>query len=193
MKYTGLLQEDTPMPHTDEIEKAGSADVYQLELDERFEGFDGKLYIEWGPGKRSWIQRADSQDKQITELRPEFKEPEFPGYLQFVRSLSQLNKVPKSWIAALQASRGIYLLTCPKTQEQYVGSATGEEGFWHRWQEYVQTGHGGNVALKSRDPSDYQVSILEVAGTSLTTEEILAMELLWKEKLQSREMGLNRN
>jgi hypothetical protein len=85
------------------------------------------------------------------------------------------------------------LLTCPETQEQYVGSAYGEEGFWHRWQEYVQTGHGGNVALKSRDPSDYQVSILEVAGTSRTPEEILAMETLWKEKLQSREMGLNRN
>jgi hypothetical protein len=49
------------------------------------------------------------------------------------------------------------------------------------------------VALKSRDPSDYQVSILEVAGTAANLEDILKMEGRWKEKLQSREMGLTRN
>jgi hypothetical protein len=85
------------------------------------------------------------------------------------------------------------LLTCPKTKEQYVGSATGEEGFWGRWQDYIQSGHGGNVGLKSRAPSDYQVSILEVAGTSATPDEIKTMEGRWQSKLQSREMGLNRN
>jgi hypothetical protein len=41
--------------------------------------------------------------------------------------------------------------------------------------------------------SDYQVSILEVAGTAATEQDILKMEVLWKSKLQSREMGLNRN
>ena len=85
------------------------------------------------------------------------------------------------------------MLTCPKTKEQYVGSATGEKGFWGRWQDYIQTGHGGNVALKSRDPSDYQVSILEVAGTVATTDDIIQRETQWKSKLQSREMGLNKN
>jgi hypothetical protein len=94
---------------------------------------------------------------------------------------------------ALRASNGVYLLTCPKTKEQYVGKADGAEGFWGRWQEYVRTGHGGNVALKSRDPGDYQVSILEVAGTAATPEVIAKMEILWKKKLQSQEMGLNRN
>jgi hypothetical protein len=59
--------------------------------------------------------------------------------------------------------------------------------------DYVTTGHGGNVALKSREPSDYQVSILEVAGSSLQIEDIVAMETRWKRKLQSGEMGLTRN
>jgi hypothetical protein len=49
------------------------------------------------------------------------------------------------------------------------------------------------VALKSRDASDYQVSILEVAGTASTPDDIIKMEIRWKSKLQSREMGLNRN
>jgi len=74
-----------------------------------------------------------------------------------------------------------------------VGSATGVEGFYLRWQEYAQTGHGGDVALKSREPSDYHVAILEVAGTSYTEDDIREMETCWKLKLKSREMGLNRN
>ncbi len=194
-EYRGLLEQDRPIPHMEGIDKAGSCDVYELTPDNRFSDLVGRLFIEWGPGKRSWVQRADSPtgNKLITELRTAFSEPDFPGYLQFMSVLSKLDALPPGWKAALRASKGIYLLTCPKTKEQYVGSATGEHGFWGRWQDYVQTGHGGNVALKSRDPSDYQVSILEVAGTASTTDEIIGMEVLWKSKLQSREMGLNRN
>lgn len=70
-----------------------------------------------------------------------------------------------------------------------MGSATGERGFWQRWQDYLCTGHGGNIALKSRAPSDYQISILQVAGTEATTDDILAMEQRWMAKLQSKERG----
>lgn len=194
VKNRKLLEKDTPMPHIiGGVDKAGSVDIYDLSLELTLDDLIGKLYIDWGPGLRSWIQRPDRQDKRITELRTEFKEPDFPGYLNFVEHLSKLNTLPKSWIAVLRYSKGVYLLTCPKTKEQYVGSAIGEEGFWQRWQNYFQTGHGGNVALKSREASDYQVSILEVAGTASTIDEILAMEVRWKKKLQSREMGLNLN
>ena len=89
--------------------------------------------------------------------------------------------------------RGVYLLTCPRTREQYVGSASGEGGLLARWLEYARSGHGGNVGLKSRDPADYQVSILEICGSAATIEKILGTEQLWKAKLQSREMGLNHN
>jgi GIY-YIG catalytic domain len=188
-----LLEHDTPRPHMDGVDMAGSEDMYDLRLDQALSDMVGKLIIDWGPGDRAWIQRADQQNKPIIELRREFKEDDFPGFLTFIESLSKLDKIPKAWIATLQASKGVYLLTCPETKELYVGSATGEEGFWGRWQDYIQTGHGGNVALKSRNPSDYQVSILEVAGTASTSDGILEMEQRWKSKLQSREMGLTRN
>ena len=188
-----LLDEDRPTPHMDGVFKAGSCDLYDLTLEQRLGDLVGRLLIEWGPGDRAWIQRAAQQNKPVTEMRTEFKEPDFPGFLSFVEPLSKLDRLPLSWISALRSSRGIYLLTCPKTREQYVGSATGETGFLQRWQEYVQTGHGGDVALKSREPSDYQVSILEVAGTASTVDDILRAESRWKSKLQSREMGLNRN
>ncbi len=194
VKYRGVWERDTPAPQTEgETWGAGSCDAWDLSLDEALKDLIGRLFIDWGAGERAWIQYPERQNKPVTELRLAFQEEAFPGFLNFIQPLSKLGKLPKSWEAVLRSSRGVYLLTCPKTREQYVGSATGEAGFWGRWQDYIQTGHGGNVELKSRDPSDYQVSILEVAGTTATTEDILTMETRWKSKLQSREMGLNRN
>lgn len=192
--YRGVLEHDRQCPwRKGVVEPAGSHDVYDLKLDETFREFDGKLFVDWGDGTRAWVQRADRQNKQITELRLKFEEDPFPGFLNFMLPLSKIEFLPPGWIQTLKSSKGIYLLTCPKTHEQYVGSATGVDGFWGRWVEYARTGHGGNVALKSREPSDYQVSILEVAGTSQALDEILNMETRWKQKLQSREMGINRN
>jgi hypothetical protein len=170
-------------------------DIYQYERVSAFDHLVGRLRVDWGKGARTWAQRADSHsgNKPIIELLKEFREPEFPGFTCFVGNLGGLPSLPSSWSTALSAARGVYLLTCPRTREQYVGSACGIGGFWGRWQDYVATGHGGNVALKSRDPSDYQISILEVAGSAASVDDILAMERQWKIKLQSLEMGLNRN
>lgn len=179
--------------HTTGGDPPGTCDVYELELDPRFETLAGRLIIDWGDSERTWIQRADNQNKVILEIRKTFREPDFPGFARFISPLSKTEALPAAWITALSASRGVYLLTCPRTKEQYVGSATGAQGFYGRWLSYARDGHGGNVELKTRDASDYQVSILEVAGSALAPEEIIELEALWKRKLQSREMGLNRN
>jgi hypothetical protein len=187
------LPTDRPHPVDGSIETAGSCNFYFLEKMDDLASFEGRLLIDWGPGTRSWVQRADSKPKQVIELRREFQEPEFPGYSGFRCNLSEFDKLPRGWMNALAAVRGIYLLTCPKTKEQYVGSASGDTGFIGRWRDYAATGHGGNIGLKSRDPSDYQVSVLETVGNAATERDILSLEALWKAKLQSREMGLNRN
>lgn len=192
-RYTGLLAKDTPQPYRDGVDLAGSCDVYDLRLDEASADLGGKLFVDWGSGTRAWVQRAENQNKRIVELRPEFKEPDFPGFLNFIKPLSEVAKLPKTWAAILREAKGVYLLTCPNTKEQYIGSASGDEGFWHRWMDYVTNNHGGNIVLKSREYSDYRVSILEIAGSASNADEILRMESKWKAKLQSREMGLNRN
>jgi hypothetical protein len=191
--YLGVNQVERPWRHADGVNPVGSCDVYQLILDGRLDDLAGRLVINWGGGERSWIQRADNQDKVVQVIREHFREPDFPGFSRFISPLSKIEGLPTAWTAALAASRGVYLLTCPQTREQYVGSAAGVEGFLGRWLSYTTNGHGGNVVLKRRDPSDYQVSILEVAGSAATLESILEMEALWKRKLQSREMGLNGN
>ncbi|MDB5710518.1 MAG: uncharacterized protein JWL96_2588 [Sphingomonas bacterium] len=168
-------------------------ELYRTVLCDELAEYIGRLVIDWGIGARQWAQLAGNQDKVIVELRERFIEPAFPGFARFIAQLSDLETLPAAWKAALVATRGVYLLSCPQTCEQYVGSATGADGFFGRWLAYVADGHGGNVGLKTRKPSDYRVSILQVAGSADDRDAILAMEAIWKDKLQSREMGLNRN
>lgn len=189
----GPTTDDRPHVMTGEIEPAGTIHQYRLTLMPELAEYQGRLWIEWGPGYRAWIQRGDRKPKPIVELRRVFAEDPFPGYAKLLLRLSDIETIPATWREALRATRGIYLMTCPRTREQYVGMASGGEGFLGRWREYAASGHGGNVALKSRDPSDYQLSILETVGLSATIADVAALEILWKDKLQSREMGLNRN
>ena len=192
-KLIGPLPIDRPHPVTGGLERAGTCDLYQLELLPTLYEFSGRLWIDWGAGYRSWIQRGDGIAKPIIELRRTFSEPAFPGFAELIINLSDIENFPTTWAAALASTRGVYLLTCPKTREQYVGIASGSVGFLGRWREYYATGHGGNVAMKSRDPSDYRISILQTVGTAVTDDELRTLEVRWKDKLQSFEMGLNRN
>lgn len=192
-KLTGLLPTDRPHPLTGVTEAAGSCNLYSLELRPELTEYVGRLWIDWGLGYRSWIQRADAGAKPIVELRRNLGEPPFPGFQELVLKLSDIGSIPAAWAAALSATRGIYLLSCSRTREQYVGMASGENGFLGRWREYFASGHGGNIGLKSRDPSDYQIAILETLGSGATIEDLAQREQLWKRKLQSLAMGLNRN
>lgn len=190
----GPAESDLVNPLTGQLANStGHYDRYACTLLPQLSAYIGRLFIRWGEGTRSWVQRADNQDKEIVALARAFREPEFPGFSQLIQPLSEIETMPPSWKAVLRASRGVYLLACPRTREHYVGSAYGSDGFLGRWEAYVANSHGGNVGLRMRDPSDYVVSILEVAGSVATAEEIIALEARWKQKLLSRDMGLNRN
>ena len=170
-------------------------DQYACMRAEALASYIGRLFVHWGDAQasRAWIQRADRQDKEILELREVFQEEGFPGFTNLIRPLSELEAMPLSWQAVLSSARGVYLLACPVTREHYVGSAYGEGGFLARWRDYLANSHGGNVGLRNRERTDWQVSILEVAGSAATVEDIIRMEATWKTKLHSRTIGLNRN
>jgi len=192
-ELVGLLPEDRPHPVTGGIEEAGSCHLYRLTLRTELREFAGRLWIVWGKGYRAWIQRGDRVPKPVLELKRTFGEDPFPGFAALILNLSEIETLPSAWAEALRATKGVYLLTCPRTREQYVGIASGVDGFLGRWREYFATGHGGNVGLRSRQPEDYRVSILETVGSAATAADLLAVESRWKDKLQCREMGLNRN
>jgi hypothetical protein len=68
VNYLGLSRYDIQMPHNDTIEKAGSCDEYDLQLTDILSEHIGKLVIEWGPGARAWVQRADKKNKVVIKL-----------------------------------------------------------------------------------------------------------------------------
>lgn len=175
--------------HPGTFDPPNTLDEYDTVLTHRLRELIGKLTIGWGKGKLAWAQYAENP-KPVLEIRATEDEP-FPGFLQFIEPLSRIPLLPKTWVSALRGSRGIYLLACPKTREQYVGSASGNDGFYGRWMDYAADGHGGNVKLKSKKREDYQVSILEVAGSACDLHDLVTLEGRWQQKLQTTEMGLN--
>lgn len=168
--------------------------AFTTKLRNEFDTYRGRLVIDWGDGERAWVQRADSQDKSITEIRKERVDPPFPGFAALRHPLDEIETVPVRWADAMRNVRGIYLLVHRVSGQQYVGSAYGVDGFLGRWKSYAD-GHGGNVGLKELGaPAEaFDVAILEVVGSEATNEEIFARETLWKEKLGTRVKGLNRN
>ena len=159
----------------------------------RMQDFEEKLVIEWGLGKLAWRQRAQEQNKVILEIRANVRESPFPAYINlWLPRLGDLKRIPPSWEARLKEHKGVYLLTFDDGV-QYVGSATGEEGFWQRWCDYHANGHGGNRVLKSdlKDARLASVSILEVSGSTQTERDIVSQEMLWKKKLGTKAKALD--
>lgn len=172
------------------------ASVYQLEPVEALAPYEGLIVVDWGPGTRSWCQRADRQDKQILEIRRDVRDVEWPGYLDLIINQNEVAVLAPNWRSKLAAATGVYLLLCPESGSQYVGVALGQGGFLERFGAYERTGHGGNTLLKVRltqHSAPMDISILEVFGSAVTQEQAYAAETRWKNKLGSRAFGLNAN
>lgn len=172
---------------------AGTVNAYEIEALDDLQPYAGLLTIEWGEGTRSWVQRAQNQNKPVLEIRRRREDPPFPGFSHFRTKSNDLDLLPVTWSAILSATGGVYLLVSEVTGEQYVGSATGEEGFWSRWSAYAQDGHAGNVLLRQRGKPPYNISILETAPSYASRQDVIAAEQRWKERLGSRAFGLNGN
>jgi hypothetical protein len=165
--------------------------LYDIQRDDRLSEYVGHLIIEWGKGYIQWVQRAQSSDKAILEIRKEFKEEAFPGFTRFCCDIDQIEMIPLAWQEVLKHVRGVYLLVCKDTGKQYVGSAKGEESLWGRFCEYARTGHGGNVELKRLGLKNLQATVLEAVNSD--TQEIEQIEQAWKKKLLTQQFGLNKN
>lgn len=122
----------------------------------------------------------------------------FPGFDRLVLSHVQLQAMMRehryaSWRTALSSVVGIYLITDTRDGRHYVGKANGAESIRQRWNVYATNGHGGNVELRRRDPTSFRFSLLRVFDPSTPTRNIDAAESHFKDALDSRRHGLNRN
>lgn len=169
-----------------------NVEAFDLEWLEAGHEYSERMLIRWGKGSLAWSQKAETQCKEIIEVRRDRHEPPFPGFSRFLGQISQIQELPITWQNVLRSVGGIYLLVT-ENGEQYIGSATGQHGFFGRWSEYKTNGHGGNRLLRKRKYRDYSVAILEVASPDMSMADIIGREQHWKNKLGVRAHGLNLN
>jgi hypothetical protein len=104
-----------------------------------------------------------------------------------------------SWLTALGAVAGVYVITDEQAGQHYVGSASGQLGILGRWRHYASTGHGDNdqlVSLVEKRPgreNDFRFTLLETFPLATPVETAVARENYWKLALGSRKHGLNSN
>ena len=105
----------------------------------------------------------------------------------------------ESWHTALSSINAVYLIVDKKSGKQYVGSAYGANGLLGRWAYYVNSLHGNNKKMKElicAYPERYhqfQFSILQMLPKTVTNDEIIQIENLYKKKLLTCSFGLNDN
>jgi hypothetical protein len=88
---------------------------------------------------------------------------------------------------------GIYLIFDVSDAKGYVGSAYGSDNLLSRWSEYGASGHGGNKQLWNRIPENFRFSILQLVAQDMPADAVVVLEAAWKDRLHTREFGLNDN
>lgn len=58
---------------------------------------------------------------------------------------------------------------------------------------YARSGHGGSQELRASTPANLRFSILERTSPDLDPASVVALEASRKERLQTRQFGLNLN
>ena len=176
---------------------------YKLEDSNLLEAFKNRLVIEWGKSTVSWVQ--SSVEKEVIEIYPKGFVSLFPGWDKVHLSHKELTEIinnpngNKDWYEYLSRHSGVYVIFDSSTGNQYVGSASGGNGIWSRWEGYARTGHNGNKGLKAlaKDNPDFAntftYSLHHVFPKTVSKKDVLYYESLLKNKLGSRAFGLNEN
>lgn len=168
-----------------------------------YEDLKERVIIDWGKGAQSWYQYI-SNVKQVIEIQPGLHYKQFTDYFDFILNYKELKEIIQNsyidWRRMLSITKGIYLINDTKTGKLYVGAAYGENGIWGRWSYYIKTnGHAENKILKKLITKDqeyahnFQYSILMLLPSTITPNEAIKKELLFKRKLGTNSFGLNGN
>ncbi|CAD5140705.1 GIY-YIG nuclease family protein [Microbacterium sp. Nx66] len=179
-----------------EISNDGELREFDLAETDHLRDLLGRLVIGWKAGRVWRVYGATAATYPVLEVA-DAQPPRFPGFDRLIVSYEMLKAVVKerryaAWQTALSSIVGIYLITDTRDGRHYVGKADGAENILQRWRTYAANGHGGNVALRERDPSTFRYSLLRVFDPSTPLRDINAAESHFKRALDSITHGLNR-
>lgn len=191
-----------------EVTTRGTEYVYDYRKVTEFSELEGRLILEYKKPRANYLYLGTclATMKISSVLEKKMSVAAFAGFKEVDVSYEQLKIIVsqglESWRAALGSVAGVYLISDRTLNEHqlYVGSATGAGGLWERWTAYAQTGHGGNVRLRELQTrrgdgfaANFQFSILEIADKHTGSEEMMRKEMHWKQRLLTRDSGLNGN
>ena len=184
-------------------------DKYKVKYTEKYKEFIGRLILEYtGNNTRVTVFKPthiyeNSTISGIYEYK--FQGEPFISFEEINHSFNAIEIIIKNslpdWRVALSSVFGVYLISDKKTGKHYVGSAYGINGIWGRWCSYVNNYHGSNDELielfnkksESYFRENFMFSVLEIISSSMTKDDVIKKESLWKRKLFSKEYGYNRN
>jgi hypothetical protein len=180
-----------------ETSNDGQLRVFNLVVSEHMADLRNRLVIGW-KSPRTWrLNGPTAAGYPVMEIADAQPVP-FPGFDRLVLDHGQLQAVVRehryaSWRTALSSVVGVYLITDTSDGRQYVGKADGAESIRQRWSAYATNGHGGNVELRNLDPATFRFSLLRVFDPSTPMQVIDETESHFKQALDTRKHGLNRN
>ena len=191
-----------------DVPKNSRADVKVLN---QYKAYFGRLIIKYKKGNTysRYVFRLKNliEECEVKEILPTtYTGFDFPGYDNVSLSYGQLKTIVDgnypAYHNALRNQKAVYVQTDKATGKLYVGSATAEYGMLlARWSSYIYNGHGGNkdlIALVKEKGFDYikqnfQYTLVENFNSKIDDEYVLKRESYWKEVLQSRKFGYNKN
>lgn len=194
-----IMPEHFPHPEWFQGENA----YFDLEYVDLLKDYEGRLMIDWGNSARMWHQRGTTE-KPIMAIQADEKRV-FSGFENLILTYDELKEIVENptvyeaWHTALSSVNAIYLIVDRETGKQYVGSAYGKEGLLGRWACYVNSLHGNNKLMKElicTYPERYhhfQFSILQILPKTVTDDEVIQTESLFKKELLSIAFGMNDN
>lgn len=183
---------------------------YEYETkDELYGDLFGRVVIKYHKTMQSQFPNAKTvmNDLIVKEVLPSvFSGFDFPGYDKVSLTYNELETIIKgnypSYKNALENQQAVYVLTDTNTGKLYVGSATSKnEMLLSRWKGYIKNFHNGNEGLKElfeREGAEYfkkyfKYSIIENFNSKTNPDFIINRESYWKEVLDTRKHGYNRN
>jgi hypothetical protein len=175
---------------------------YEFEEVLGFEDLKERVIVKWS-NAISWHQWIKNE-MEVIEIQPGLHYKHFTDYADFILNFNELKEIITNgysdWKRMLSGAKGIYLISDTTTGKLYVGSAYGEDGIWGRWNSYISTnGHGGNkqlkelVGMKEGYANNFQFSILMILPKTITADQAIEKERLFKNKLGTNSFGLNSN
>ncbi len=175
-------------------QERSSALWFDLKAVDFYRDWKGKLVVQWPGLERSWWRWSERNDFEIAAIFEEsLLDAAMPSWEAIVLTWQELRVLPYRWRSALAQWRGVYFVFDVSSGRGYVGSASGNENILQRWLGYAATGHGGNKKLKNCRPANLRFSILQRVSPDMERKDVVQLEGSWKDRLHTRNSGLNDN